>query len=84
MCQLWTNYTIPTFDIPEERIFWKYCEKKEQMLVTNILFFSHNALNLIKAKIINSATFILSSANAFNFDLAKILLFGKVDWLCNI
>ena len=32
---------------------------------------------LLERKVVIVVTFILSSANAFNFDLSKILLFGK-------
>ena len=47
------------------------------MLVTSIFFFSHNVLYLIQNKFAIWTMFNLSSANAFNLDLSKILSFGK-------
>ena len=47
------------------------------MLVTSILFFSHNVFYPIKDRNHHLATFDLSSANAFNFDHTRNLSFGK-------
>ena len=50
------------------------------MLVTSIFFFSSNVFYPIpEREIIISAAIILLSANAFNLDQSKILLFGKGD-----
>ena len=51
--------------------------EKEKMLVTNIFSFSHNVFYISQANFSFCSTFILSSANAFNFGLSKILWFGK-------
>ena len=54
------------------------------MLVPSIFSFSHIVFYPIKEiKIIILTTFILLSANAFNLDQAKILLFGKELTLSN-
>ena len=55
----------------------KAFKEKEKMLLSSIFSFSHNVFHPIKAIIIISATFILSFANAFNLDQAKIHSFGK-------
>ena len=47
------------------------------MLVTSIFSFSHMFSTQSKTKTFIWAMFILSSVNAFNFDLSKILFFGK-------
>ena len=47
------------------------------MLVTSIFSFTHNVFYPLKTNFNFSVTFILSSANAFNLDLTKILSFGK-------
>ena len=57
--------------------FLKTLREKKKMLVTSIFFFSHNVFNSTKDKKKNYSIFILSSANAFNLDQSKILLFGK-------
>ena len=49
------------------------------MVVTSIIFFSHNVFYPIKSEIIIWATFILLSDNTFNLDQSKILLFGGVN-----
>ena len=35
-------HTIMTFNDPVSEAFWKHCENKEKMLITSIIFFSHN------------------------------------------
>ena len=50
---------------------------KKKMLVTSIFSFSHSVFFLSQANFNFSVTFILSSANAFNLDQFKNLLFGK-------
>ena len=47
------------------------------MLVNGIFSFSHNIFTHSTTKIVISATFIFSSANAFNLVTSKILSFGK-------
>ena len=51
--------------------------EKEKMLVTSIFSFPHSVFYSMKKKIIILATFNLSSVNAFNSVMFKILLFGK-------
>ena len=70
-------HTIPTFNEPKNEAFWKHCRKKEKMLVTSIFSFSTMFSTLSKTEIIIWATFILSSANAFNLVTSRILSFGK-------
>ena len=60
------------------RRLWKILWEKEKMLVTSIISFFHIVFYPIKEIIIILRTLILSSANAFNLDQAKILSFGKV------
>ena len=52
--------------------------EKENILVTSIFSFSHNVLYPFQNKFsIFSFTYDLLSANAFNLDQYKILLYGK-------
>ena len=50
---------------------------KEEMLETSIFSLFHNVFDPSQAKLQFLFTFIVSSANAFNVDQSKILLFGK-------
>ena len=47
------------------------------MLVTSIFSFSHNVSTLSQIEIIILAILTFLSANAFNLDKSKILLFSK-------
>ena len=51
--------------------------EKEKMLVTSIFSFSHNVFYPRKTNLKFLVTFDLSPTNAFNLDMANILLFGK-------
>ena len=71
-------HTIPTFNeippSPRERSPLKKLWEMEKMLVTSI--FPKMFSTLSKTEMCVLATFILSSANAFNLVTSKILLFG--------
>ena len=56
--------------------------KKEKMLVTNMFSFFHIVFYPSQNKFHFSATFALSSANAFNLNQPRILSFDKVLTLC--
>ena len=77
-------YTIPTFNNPVYRAFWKHCwKRKKYWLSANILgkYFPTIFSTLPQTNFNFSVTFILSSANAFNLDQSKILLFGtELKW----
>ena len=60
-----------------ERSLLKTLWEKKKMLVTSIFSFFHNFSVLLKPNFSCSFTFMLSSANALNFDQSKILSFGK-------
>ena len=60
----------------KERSLLKILWEKEKMLVTSILSLSH-VFYLSQNKFQFLVFFILSSANAFNVDQTKILLFNK-------
>ena len=71
-------HTIPTFNDPRVKSLLKILREKEKMLlVTSIFSVSHNVFHPIKDQNHLFKYFILSSANAFNLDRSKILLFGK-------
>ena len=69
-------HTIPTFSHPEKEAFWKHCGEKER-INQHFLLFPTMFSTLPKSNFNFWFTFILSSANAFNFDQSKILSFGK-------
>ena len=70
-------HSILTFKDPWKEVFLKTLWEKEKMLVTSIFSFSHNVFYPSKTNFNFSATFNLSSANAFNLDQSKNLSFGK-------
>ena len=41
-------HTMTTFDAPEEKAFWKHCEKRRKMLHNSIFFLSHNVFYPMK------------------------------------
>ena len=69
--------TITTFNYPVQATIWKKLWEKEKMLVTSIFSFSHNVFYPSQDKFQFLSLFFLSSANAFNLDLTKILSFRK-------
>ena len=69
--------TIPTFNDPEKESFWKHCGKRRKCWQPAFSLFPTMFSIWAETKIVILADIILSSANAFNFDQSKILLFGK-------
>ena len=61
-------FSIPTFNDPEE-IAWEKCIN-QYFLLSNKVFYPFFNFS-------DTLNFILSSANAFNLDKSKILLFGE-------
>ena len=71
-------HTVLTFNDPTQgRGLWKTLWEKKKMLVTSIFSFSHSVFYSIKKKIVILAMFKMSSANAFNLVMSKLLSFGK-------
>ena len=73
-CIITLYHTIPTFDNPKRASFQKHRGKRR--LWKTVGKAENAGINPSKREII-ILTFNLSSANAFNLDQAKILLFGK-------
>ena len=70
-------YIILNFNDPLKRGLWKTLLEKEKMLVTSIFSFSLNVFYSVKERDGHFSNADLSSTNAFNFVISKILLFGK-------
>ena len=68
-------HTVPTFKYPEERAFGKHCGKRRKCWLPAFSPFPTMFSFLSKTELI-SIEFVLLSANAFNLDKSKILLFG--------
>ena len=69
------------FEISFGRGLWKKLWKKEKMLETSFLSFSHNVFfTLSKREIIILATFNLSCANAFNLVMSSFVVWERVKW----
>ena len=73
-----THYhTIPTFNDPKEEGFGKHCGKRRKCWYTVFSPFATVFSTLSKREIVILAKFNLSSANAFNLALSKLLSFGN-------
>ena len=68
---------MTTFDVSGKQAFSKHCGKRRKCWKPAFSPFPTMFSALSKTKIIIYVTFILSSANAFNLDKVKFLLFGK-------
>ena len=66
--ELTLYYTIPTLKVPEKESFEKHCGK------ARIFSFSCNVFYHYQIKISFLTTFIVPSANSFNFDKSRILV----------
>ena len=77
----WVNSSPnnPEFYRPWRRGLLKTMWKEEKMLLTNIFSFPHNVFytSQNKTNFNFQFTFVFSSANAFDLDMSKILLFGS-------
>ena len=71
------SYTIPNSNDPMKKPFWKHFEKRRKCCLPAFSPFPTMFSALSKTEITILTTFYLSSANAFNLDLTKILSFGK-------
>ena len=69
--------TIPNFSNPREKNLLQTWWEKEKMLVTSIFSFCHHVFYLPKTSFNFWVMFNLWSANSFNLDMSKILLFGE-------
>ena len=70
-------HTIPTFNNPEEEGFGKHCWKRRKCWLPAFSPFPTVFSALSKREIVTLATFDLSSANALNLVMSKILSFVK-------
>ena len=70
-------HAILTFNYPENKGFWKHCRKRRKCWKPAFSPFPTMFSTLSKTKIIMSSNSILLSANAFNLDQSKNLMFGK-------
>ena len=79
MKSLTLQHTIPTFNDPKEERFGKHHGRlwKGENFNQNFILFPKMFSTLSRGEIIILTTPILLSANAFNLDQAKVLLFGK-------
>ena len=67
-------HTMMTFDVHEEKGFWKLCEKNVKMQVTEFSLFLTMFSTLHKTSSNFWGAYILLSANPFNLDKVDILL----------
>ena len=75
--ELTLYHTIPTFNNLEKEDFWKHCGKRQKCWQPTYSPFSTMFSSLPKTNVNFLVTPTLSSANAFNLDQSKTLLFGK-------
>ena len=76
-------HIIPTFNDPKEEAFGKHCGKRGKLWLPAFSPFTTRFSTVSKRELIILATFKLTSANAFNLDQSKILLFDRVNSLPN-
>ena len=70
------SHTMTPFDVSGKEAFWKHCGKRRNCLYKQFLLYPQYFL-LSKSEIIIFVTLNLSSVNAFNLVLSKILSYGN-------